>query len=90
VELVAGIIQTITAGTGRVKDLFDEVNRSSKEQARGIEQIAKAILQMDQVTQSTAASAEESAAASQQLSAQAASLKDVASMLQELVGTGDS
>jgi methyl-accepting chemotaxis protein len=47
------------------------VKLGNEEQARGIEQIAKGITQMEQVTQSTAAQAEESAAASSDLSRQA-------------------
>jgi methyl-accepting chemotaxis protein len=41
---------------------------------------------MDQVTQSNAASAEESASASEELNAQAASLKEAVATLQQLVG----
>jgi methyl-accepting chemotaxis protein/methyl-accepting chemotaxis protein-1 (serine sensor receptor) len=90
VEHVARIIRTITDSTGKVKALVDEVHQGSKEQIRGIEQIARAIVQMDQVTQSNAASAEESAAASQQLSAQAVGLQNVASVLGDLVGSNHS
>jgi len=39
----------------------DNLNLGRQEQARGIEQIAKAITQMEQVTQKSAAIAEESA-----------------------------
>ena len=35
----------------KVKTLVDEVSLGSQEQARGIEQISKALTQMDQVTQ---------------------------------------
>jgi len=56
------------------------------EQTRGIEQVAKAIVQMQSVTQTTAASAEESAAAAQELSAQSATLQDVAARLEAMVG----
>ena len=44
---VAGSIQAITEGAGKVKTLVDEVEASSKEQAQGIEQISKAVAQMD-------------------------------------------
>jgi methyl-accepting chemotaxis protein len=66
----------------------DEVNMGSQEQARGIDQISKAIAQMDQVTQGTAASAEESASASEELSAQAQALNHIVSELGALVGGG--
>jgi methyl-accepting chemotaxis protein/methyl-accepting chemotaxis protein-1 (serine sensor receptor) len=69
-----------------VKTLVDEVNMGRQEQARGIDQIAKAVAQMDQVTQTTAASAEESASASEELSAQAQALNHIVVELAELVG----
>jgi methyl-accepting chemotaxis protein len=86
VEHMAQTIRTIAASTGRAKSLVDAVHKSSQEQTQGIEQIAMAIVQMDRVTQSAAASAEESAAASQQLSAQASGLQNVAAGLGKLVG----
>jgi methyl-accepting chemotaxis protein len=86
VDQVASAIRMITEEFGKVKDLVDEVNQGSQEQTRGIEEVAKAILQMQTVTQSTAAGAEESAAAAQQLNAQAQSLKDVVGLLTAMVG----
>ena len=71
-----------------MKTLVDEVEASSKEQAQGIEQISKAVSQMDQVTQRTAANAEESASASEELNAQAQALMAVVEQLQALVGAG--
>jgi methyl-accepting chemotaxis protein len=85
---VAGSIQAITEGAGKVKTLVDEVEASSNEQAQGIEQISKAVAQMDSVTQRTAANAEESAAASEELSAQSQALLAVLERLQALVGGG--
>jgi methyl-accepting chemotaxis protein/methyl-accepting chemotaxis protein-1 (serine sensor receptor) len=86
-EQVAAVIRAITESSTQVKTLVDEVNMGSQEQARGIDQIAKAVAQMDQVTQTTAASAEESASASEELSAQAQALNQVVSDLGALVGT---
>ena len=85
---MAGSIQGITEGAGKVKILVDEVEASSKEQAQGIQQISKAVAQMDQVTQKTAANAEESAAASEELNAQSQALMAVVEQLQALVGGG--
>jgi methyl-accepting chemotaxis protein len=86
---VAASIQAITEGAGKVKTLVDEVDASSREQAQGIDQISKAIAQMDQVTQRTAANAEESASASEELNAQSQTLLSVVDRLQAMVG-GDS
>jgi methyl-accepting chemotaxis protein/methyl-accepting chemotaxis protein-1 (serine sensor receptor) len=86
-EQVAGVIRAITESSAHVKTLVDEVNMGSQEQARGIDQISKAVAQMDQVTQTTAASAEESASASEELSAQAQALNHIVVELAELVGS---
>jgi len=86
---VAQVIRAITESAGRVKTLVDEVSLGSQEQARGIDQISKAISQMDQVTQATAASAEESASASEELSAQAEAVSGIIGRLRALVGDTD-
>ncbi len=59
----------------KVADLLTEVSEASKEQAQGIEQINKAVSEIDQVTQQNAANAEESAASSEELNAQAEQMK---------------
>jgi methyl-accepting chemotaxis protein/methyl-accepting chemotaxis protein-1 (serine sensor receptor) len=64
----------------------EEISLSSQEQTRGIEQIAKAIAQMEQVTQRNAANAEQSAAASEELSSQASALKAIVGELRHVVG----
>ncbi len=84
-EVVASI-QGITDGAAKVKVLIDEVEASGKEQAQGSEQISKAIVQMDEVTQRTAASAEEGAAASEELNAQSQALMAIVEELRMLVG----
>lgn len=73
---MAGDIRAIAEQSSKVVVLVDEVSLGSQEQARGIEQIGKAIAQMEQVTQKTAANAEESAAAAEELNAQSVALKD--------------
>lgn len=90
VDQVATAIRAITEESARIKTLVDEVNLSSQEQARGIEQIGKAITQMEQVTQKTAANAEESAAAAEELTAQSETLKDVVERLTAMVGGGET
>jgi methyl-accepting chemotaxis protein len=87
-QKVTVVIQAITESATKVKTLVDEVSLGSQQQAREIEQISKAISQMDQVTQSTAANAEESASASEEMSAQAKSLKQIVAELSALAGTG--
>ena len=85
-QRVTEVIHAITVSAAKVKTLVDEVNLGSQEQARGMDQISRAIAQMDQVTQSNAASAEESASASEEMSAQAEALNQIVNELRTLVG----
>ncbi len=88
VDQVAASIRAVTEEAGRIKMLVDEVSLSSQEQARGIDQIGKAITQMEQVTQRNAASAEESAAAAEELNAQSETMRGVVERLTAMVGGG--
>lgn len=69
-----------------IKNLADTVARHSLEQAKGAEQIAKAIAQMEQATQSTAANAQQGAAAAEELAAESSRMKSVVQDLAALVG----
>ena len=89
VDDVATAIRAITAESAKVKTLVDEVSLGSHEQTRGIEQVAKALTQMEQVTQQSAANAEEGAAAAEQLTAQASTLMDVVEQLNAMGGGAD-
>jgi methyl-accepting chemotaxis protein/methyl-accepting chemotaxis protein-1 (serine sensor receptor) len=88
VDSVVTSIREIAEETARVKHLVDEVNQGSQEQTRGLEQIATAVAQMQRVTQSTAASAEEGASAGQEMSAHAHSMKEAVARLDMMVGGG--
>ena len=59
---------------GKVAVLLDEVNRASKEQLKGANQINQAVSQINSIVQTTAASSEENAAAGEELLSQAESL----------------
>jgi methyl-accepting chemotaxis protein len=62
--------QTVVVHASKVAQLVSEVAEASKEQSQGISQITTAMTQMDKVTQSNAASAEESASAASNLAVQ--------------------
>lgn len=64
----------IVAGVKRVSDIVGEISSAAAEQSRGIDEISKAVSNLDQVTQQNAALVEESAAAAQSLEEQAAGL----------------
>jgi methyl-accepting chemotaxis protein len=86
VDQVTGTIRAITEDSIRLKSLVEDISERSNQQALGIEQVGKTILQMERVTQQTAANAEESAAASEELSAQAQSMRSAAGELLSMVG----
>ncbi len=86
VDQVATAIRTITAEASKMKVLVDEINLGSHEQSKGIGQISNSIHQMEKVTQSNAAAAEQTASAAQQLLAQSNSVKEVVDQLTSMVG----
>jgi methyl-accepting chemotaxis protein len=77
---------SITERTARARTLVDGVSRASQQQAAGTIQVEKAIAEVEQLTQTAAANAEENAAAGEELSAQAAALREVVARLEALVG----
>ena len=81
-------VRAMTENATRVKSLVDEVNLGSQEQTRGMEQIARAIVQMENVTQRTASSAEEGASAGTELTSHAGSLRTLVHEMREMVGAG--
>jgi methyl-accepting chemotaxis protein len=72
---VADALNQIVSQIHKVDELMAEVATASREQMQGITQINTAVTQMDKVTQSNAANAEESAASSQELRSQAEAAK---------------
>ncbi len=64
----------IIVGVKKVTDVMAEIAASSQQQAAGVDQVNKAIMSMDEVTQQNAALVEEAAAATQALSGQAMEL----------------
>jgi methyl-accepting chemotaxis protein len=83
---VALTLNEIVTKVRQVDELMAEVADASCEQTQGITQINTAVGQMDKVTQSNAASAEESAAAAEELNAQAETMKQSVMELLQLVG----
>ena len=76
----------VTASVGKSGELIGEISAASQEQAQGIEQVNKAVSEMDKVVQQNAANAEESAAASEEMNAQATRMKGFVGGLVTLVG----
>ncbi len=76
----------VAESSKKVGELVGEIAAASNEQAEGIEQINKAIVEMDKITQQNAANSEESAAAAEEMSAQAEQMKSSVEDLQAIVG----
>jgi len=87
--MIVDTFQQTVQKTQQVAALMGEVCMDSDKQAGNVEQISFAVTQMQQVTQTNAAGAEESAAASEELCAQSVETRKVVADLQGLVhGTG--
>lgn len=70
------LISRIVPDIRKTAELVQEISASSREQNSGIEQINKAILQLDQVIQHNAAASEELASMAEELSAQSQQLEE--------------
>lgn len=77
VDQAGATMDNVVSSVKRVTDIFSEITAASNEQTTGIEQINKAIIQMDDVTQQNAALVEQAAAAAQSMQEQAAHLSRV-------------
>jgi methyl-accepting chemotaxis protein len=84
-QKVAATLNEIVTKARQVDELAAEVAGASREQTDGILQINTAVGQMDKVTQSNAASAEQSAAAAQELDNQVLGMEQAAKELLDLV-----
>ena len=85
-ERLSVSLAQIVEAVRKVDELVAEITTASKEQSEGIRQINGAISSMDQVTQTNAASSEETASAAEELRAQAKVLDDAIGELSALVG----
>jgi methyl-accepting chemotaxis protein len=78
---VAAALERIAASVDEVAQLAGSIAVASTQQTQGIDQVNVAVAEMDNVTQSSVAIAEESASASEELAAQAAGLLEMAQVL---------
>lgn len=70
-------LEEIVEGAKKVGDIISEIAAAGEEQTAGIEQVNKAVTQMDEMTQQNAALVEEAAAASESLDEQGKSLQQM-------------
>jgi len=70
-------LEEIVGAVKKVTDIVAEIAAASREQSAGIEQVNRAVMQMDETTQQNAALVEEAAAASQAIVEQAQTLSAI-------------
>ena len=78
-------LDEIVAKVSSADALVAEIATAAKEQSQGIQQVGLTMTQMDKVTQSNAANAEESATSAEELNAQARSMQESVQSLRSLV-----
>ncbi len=70
-------LEEIVSSVKRVTDIIGEIAAASQEQTSGIDQVNRAVAQMDQVVQSNAAQTEETTSTAQSLAMQADQLQEL-------------
>ncbi|MEJ0039082.1 MAG: methyl-accepting chemotaxis protein [Gammaproteobacteria bacterium] len=83
-------LDQIVSSVKKVSDIVAEIAAASREQSSGIEQVNRAVMQMDEMTQQNAALVEEATAASQSMADQARDLNQMMSRyrIDEAAGSG--
>ncbi len=82
---VTSAIRSVTEESSKVKALVDEINTGSAEQTNGISQIARAIAQMEKITQASSANAQSGAAVASELNTESESLNEIVRILSTVV-----
>lgn len=70
-------LEQIVSSVKKVSDIVAEIAAASREQSSGIEQVNRAVMQMDELTQQNAALVEQATAASQAMAEQARELNEM-------------
>ena len=70
-------LEQIVASIKKVSDIVAEIAAASREQSTGIEQVNRAVMQMDELTQQNGALVEQATAASQAMAQQSRELNDM-------------
>ena len=73
----AEALQLINGQVNEVSSLLEKIATANNDQSSGITQIKEALLQIDQVTQSNTANAEETASAAEEMTQNAENLRDI-------------
>ena len=79
------VLDEIVDNITNVNEMSDEISVACQEQAQGVNEITKAMGQLDQVTQTNTATSQEAAASAEELSAQAQALRGVITLLVDTI-----
>ena len=88
VKKTGSLFKDLVGNVRKGGELVAEISAASKEQSEGINQVNKAVGDMDSVAQQNAANAEESASAAEEMNAQTEKLKTMIKELNNMVGEG--
>ncbi len=72
--------------SAKIGKLIEEIAAATQEQSQGIDQVTRAVGEMDKVVQKNAATAEESASAAEEMNAQAVQMKEFVRELLAVIG----
>ncbi|MAV89918.1 MAG: chemotaxis protein [Bdellovibrionaceae bacterium] len=84
-EQCAVVLKEIVQNVSEVSSLSQEISQASKEQALGVQEINKAMTQLEEVTQKNNSVSNSTSASAGQLSAQARAMKEAVNDLQNLL-----
>ncbi|HAG91922.1 MAG TPA: hypothetical protein DCL41_08625, partial [Bdellovibrionales bacterium] len=84
-EQCAVVLKEIVQNVSAVSSLSQEISQASKEQALGVQEINKAMTQLEEVTQKNNSVSNSTSASAGQLSAQARAMKEAVNDLQNLL-----
>jgi methyl-accepting chemotaxis protein len=84
------LLGTLVPSIRKTADLVQEVTAASREQASGVNQINKAMSQVDQVTQRNASSVEELSSAAEEMSSQAEGMQQLMGFFKVEDGQADA
>jgi methyl-accepting chemotaxis protein len=88
-DQAGSLLGAIVPDIRRTAELVQEISAASREQASGVDQISRAVTQLDQVIQQNASASEEMAGMAEELSSQAAQLKDTMSVFRLTSDSGE-
>lgn len=84
-------LERILTQVSSVNDMVTEISNASREQAQGIQEITKAVNQLDQVTQQNTVASQDSSSQAESLSVQAVDLRGLVEKLMVFInGSGSS